>query len=205
MNDRWLELAVRVQSIAQAGLYYAKDKYDIERYEQLREIAAEMLSLRSGIPVGRIGGFFCNETGYQTPKVDTRGAVFVDGKLLLVHENSGRWSLPGGWCDVDQSPASNTVKEVREEAGLTVSVQRLIAVQDWRKHNAVNYVHGVIKIFFMCSYESGEFEENIETTDIGFFARDKIPKELAVEKCTRAQIELCFAAHDDPTLPVYFD
>lgn len=101
MNDKWVEFAIRIQSIAQAGLQYGKDKYDRERYEELRQIAAEMLSLKTDIPVNKIFNLFCNESGYQTPKVDTRAAVFVDGKILLVHENNGTWSLPGGWCDVD--------------------------------------------------------------------------------------------------------
>lgn len=113
MNDKWVEFAIRIQSIAQAGLQYGKDKYDRERYEELRQIAAEMLSLKTDIPVNKIFDLFCNESGYQTPKVDTRAAVFVDDKILLVHENNGTWSLPGGWCDVDQSVVSNTEKEVK--------------------------------------------------------------------------------------------
>ena len=108
MNDKWIEFAIRIQSIAQSGLQYGKDKYDRERYEELRRIAAEMLSLKTDIPVEKIRGLFCNETGYQTPKIDTRAAVFNNGKILLVHESNGTWSLPGGWCDVDQSVASNT-------------------------------------------------------------------------------------------------
>ena len=88
MNDKWIEFAIRIQSIAQAGLQYGKDKYDRERYEELRQIAAEMLSLKTDIPTNKIFGLFCNESGYQTPKVDTRAAVFVDGKILLVHETT---------------------------------------------------------------------------------------------------------------------
>ena len=130
MNDRLLDYAIRIQSIAQAGLQYGKDKYDRERYEELREIAAEMLSAKTDISMEKVRDLFCNETGYQTPKIDTRAAVFIDGKILRVHENNGTWCLPGGWCDVDQSIASNTEKEVREEAGFTVTAQRLIAVQD---------------------------------------------------------------------------
>ena len=110
MNDKWVEFAIRIQSIAQAGLQYGKDKYDRERYEELRQIAAEMLSLKTDIPVNKIFDLFCNESGYQTPKVDTRAAVFVDGKILLVHENNGTWSLPGGWCDVDQSVINVNLK-----------------------------------------------------------------------------------------------
>lgn len=205
MNDQWIEFAVRIQSIAQAGLQYSRDKYDRERYEQLRKISAEMLSAKTDIPVNKIHNLFCGETGYQTPKVDTRAAVFLDGKILLVHENNGTWALPGGWCDVDQSVASNCVKEVREETGFTVSAERLIAVQDWRRHNVTNYAYGVVKIFVLCRYEGGEFENNIETTGIGLFEKDAIPENLAVEKCTREQILMCFEALENPGMPTIFD
>ena len=205
MNDIWLDFAIRIQSIAQAGLQYGKDKYDRERYEALRGIAAEMLALKTDLPVQKIHDLFCNETGYQTPKVDTRAAVFIDGKILLVHENNGTWSLPGGWCDVDQSVASNTEKEVREETGCIVSAERLIAVQDWRKHNVTNYAYGVVKIFVLCKYLSGSFRENIETTEIGLFGKDEIQLQLAVEKCTKEQIEMCFDAYENPNMPTMFD
>ena len=205
MNDKWLDFAIRIQSIAQAGLQYGKDKFDRERYEELRKISAEMLSVKTDISTDKIYGLFCNESGYQTPKVDTRAAVFVDGKILLVHENNGTWSLPGGWCDVDQSVASNTVKEVKEETGFTVTPEKLIAVQDWRRHNVTNYAYGVVKIFVQCKYEGGEFADNIETTEITFFGKDELPENLAVEKCTKEQIEMCFAAYRDPHMPTVFD
>lgn len=205
INDKWIDFAIRLQSIAQAGLQYGKDKYDKERYEEIRSIAAEMISVKTDIPVERVYDLFCNETGYQTPKVDTRAAVFIDGKILLVHENNGTWSLPGGWCDVNQSVASNTEKEVREESGLTVKSEKIIAVQDWRKHNVTNYAYGVIKIFVQCKYEFGEFEKNIETTEIGFFGKDEIPENLAVEKCTREQLLMCFEAYGNPEMPTIFE
>ena len=205
MNDQWIEFAIRIQSIAQAGLQYGKDPYDRERYEELRQIAAEMLSLKTDIPTSKIFDLFCNESGYQTPKVDTRAAVFADGKILLVHENNGTWSLPGGWCDVDQSVASNTEKEVQEEAGFTVKSERIIAIQDWRKHNVTNYAYGVLKVFVLCQYESGEFEKNIETTEIGFFGKTELPTELAVEKCTKGQILMCFDSYENPDMATLFD
>ena len=205
MNDKWLDFAIRIQSIAQAGIQYGKDQYDKERYEELRKIAAEMISEKTDISVEKVYDLFCNETGYQTPKVDTRAAVFMDDKILLVHENNGTWSLPGGWCDVDQSIASNTEKEVKEEAGFTVKAEKLIAVQDWRKHNVTNYAYGVVKAFVMCRYESGNFEKNIETTEIAFFGKDEIPDHLAVEKCTREQILMCFEAYENPEMPTLFD
>ncbi len=205
MNDKWLDFAIRIQSIAQAGLQYGKDQYDKERYEELRKIAAEMIAEKTDITVEKVYDLFCNETGYQTPKVDTRAAVFIDDKILLVHENNGTWSLPGGWCDVDQSIASNTEKEVREEAGFIVKAEKLIAVQDWRKHNVTNYAYGVVKAFVMCRYESGNFEENIETTEIAFFGKEEIPDNLAVEKCTREQIMMCFEAYEKPEMKTLFD
>ena len=205
MNDKWLDFAIRIQSIAQAGIQYGKDQYDKERYGELRKIAAEMISEKTDISVEKVYDLFCNETGYQTPKVDTRAAVFMDDKILLVHENNGTWSLPGGWCDVDQSIASNTEKEVKEEAGFTVKAEKLIAVQDWRKHNVTNYAYGVVKAFVMCRYESGNFEENIETTEIAFFGKDELPDHLAVEKCTREQILMCFEAYENPEMPTLFD
>ena len=205
MNDKWKEFAIRIQSIAQAGLQYGKDKFDLERYEELREIAAEMMAAKTDIPTEKIYDLFCNETGYQTPKVDTRAAIFVNGEILLVHENNGTWSLPGGWCDVDESVKSNTVKEVSEETGLSVTAERLIAVQDWRKHNVTSYVYGVVKCFVLCKYESGEFQKNIETTGIGLFGRDELPINLAVEKTSREQILMCFDALDNPLSPTLFD
>lgn len=116
MDEKWLKRVIEIQSLAQCGLAYCKNDYDLERYRRLREIAAEMMSDASGLPVEKVQDLFCNESGYQTPKLDTRAAVFREGKILLVRENNGRWSLPGGWVDVLESIASNTVKEVQEEA-----------------------------------------------------------------------------------------
>lgn len=205
MNDKWLEFAIHIQSIAQAGLQYGKDKYDRERYEELRKISAEMMSEKTDIPVNKIYDLFCSETGYQTPKVDTRAAVFIDGKILLVHENNGTWSLPGGWCDTDQSVASNTEKEVFEETGFNVRAERIIAVHDWRKHNVTNYAYGVVKIFMLCKYESGEFKDNIETTETRLFDRSSLPDNLAVEKTTKEQILMCFDSYENNTLSALFD
>ena len=114
-NDRWLDWIVELQSLAQAGLAYGKDVYDLERYTRIREITAQMLGDLSALPVETVQGLFCNETGYQTPKIDTRAAIFEGEKILLVQEKDGRWSLPGGWCDVNVSVGENAAKEVREE------------------------------------------------------------------------------------------
>ena len=193
---QWTEFAIRIQSLAQAGLAYCKNEYDMERYEELRRIAAEMIACETDLPIEKVRGFFCNETGYQTPKIDTRAAIFKDGKILLVYENNGTWSLPGGWCDVDQSVASNTIKEIKEETGLDAAAEKLIAVQDWRKHNRCNLPYGVIKIFVLCNVLGGSFEDNIETTEIKYFGKKELPENLAVEKTTEEQIRLCFEAYE---------
>ena len=155
-NDKWLEVAMKLQSLAQNGLAYCNNPFDKERYEQIREIAADMLADRTDLPVEKIRDLFCCESGYQTPKVDTRA-------------------------------------------------ERLIAVQDWRRHNVTNYVFGVVKIFVLCRETGGKFEENIETTEVRYFGREELPKQLAEEKNTRKQIEMCFDAYQDPDWKVQFD
>lgn len=205
MNDKWLEFAIKIQSIAQTGLAYCKDLYDKERYNNLLEISAEMLSLKTEISYKKIKDLFFDESGYPTPKIDTRSAIFKDDKILLVKENNGTWSLPGGWCDVDQSVCSNAVKEVKEETGLDTVVDRLIAVQDWRKHNVCNYVYGVIKIFLLHKFIKGSFVENIETVGFKYFAKNEIPQNLAVEKTTKEQILTCFNAYENENQKVLID
>ena len=135
MADQIIEWAKELQSLAQAGLQYGKDIFDRERYQRIREISAEMMAEKTGLSMERVNDLFCGDSGYQTPKVDTRAAIFQENQILLVQEKNGKWSLPGGWCEFNLSPAENTVKEAREEAGLEVAVTRLIAVQDRDKHN----------------------------------------------------------------------
>lgn len=192
--EKWVNWAIELQALAQSGLTYCKDVYDIERYERIRKISAEMISHMADVPLETVIGLFCNEAGYQTPKIDTRAAIFKDGKILLVHENNGNWSLPGGWVDVNVSVGENAVKEVKEESGLDAVVEKVIAVQDRSKHNLPLYAYGVCKIFVQCAVTGGEFEENIETTGYDFFALDELP-ELATEKNNEEQIKMCFEAY----------
>ena len=204
LKEPWLKWAMEIQSIAQIGLTYTKDEYDKERYEQLRNIASEMLSYKTDIPVDKVKNLFCNEQGYQTPKLDTRAAIFKDDKILLVHEKNGFWSLPGGWVDILESIESNTIKEVKEEAGLDVVAKKVIAIQDRNKHNTPIYPYGVCKVFVECEVMGGEFVENIETVEIGYFSIDNLPR-LAEEKCTQKQVEMCFEAKSNKNWQVLFD
>ena len=196
---------MEIQSLAQAGLTYTDNNYDRERYERLREISAEMIKEKTEINLEKVKELFCNEEGYQTPKIDTRAAIFKDNKILLVCENNGTWSLPGGWCDVLESVKSNTIKEVKEETGLDVEVEKIIAIQDRNKHNKPIYAYGVCKIFSQCKILSGEFVENIETTETRFFGKDELPKNLAKEKVNKEQIEMCFEAFECENWKTKFD
>ena len=203
--EKWLKWAIEIQSLAQAGLEYTNNVYDIERYERLREISTEMIAEKTDLSKDKVKNLFCNETGYQTPKLDTRAAIFKDNKILLVHEKNGTWSLPGGWCDVLESVGSNTIKEVKEETGLDVETIKIISVQDRNKHNKPIYAYGVCKIFLLCNIIGGEFIENIETTEIKYFPLNEIPNNLAEEKTNREQIGMCFEAYKDKNWKTQFD
>lgn len=192
----WVSMAMELQFIAQAGLTYTKDVFDKERFQRVREISAQAMALGTGFPMSHISDVFCNETGFQTPKLDTRAAVFQDDRILLVKEKDGRWSLPGGWVDVNQSIGKNVVKETREEAGLDVVPVRLIALHDRNQHNVPVYAYGICKVFILCAVISGKFEENNETLESGYFDRDNLPP-LAQEKNTPAQVQMCFEAYYD--------
>ncbi len=200
----WLKWAVELQFIAQAGLTYSKDPFDIERFARIREISAEVMSLKTGQSLDFVRNVFCNETGFQTPKLDTRAAIFENGKILLVKENNGKWSLPGGWVDVNESIKTNTAKEVREEAGLNVIPVKLIAVQDRNLHNPPVYAYGVAKAFVLCEIIDGQFTPNIETLESRYFSLDEIPP-LSEEKNTLPQIKLCFDACATENWQTVFD
>ena len=203
-ENRVLELAMELQDIAQTGIYYGTGKFDRERYQQIRDIAADLISRCPGKPLETTKLAFCNDIGYATPKLDTRAAIFKEGKILLVKENNGLWSMPGGWVDPDMSILENTVKEVREEAGLTVTADRLIALLDLDKNNAKYHPFKVIKAFVLCRVTGGHFHENIETVDSAYFGPDELP-ELTMDKNTPDQVALCFQAHDAEHWETVFD
>ena len=203
-QGKWLDWAVELQALAQAGLYYSRDIYDIERFQRIREIAAEMLVSPTGLPRDEITDLFCNETGYQTPKLDTRAAVFQQDKILLVQEKNGLWSLPGGWVDVNLSVGENAVKEVKEEAGLDVRAEFVIAVQDRKKHNPQLHVYQITKVFFLCTLLGGSFLPNSETIASGYFSMEDLPP-LSLNKTTAQQIKMCFDAYHAENWVTLFD
>jgi len=204
LTEPWLTWAIEIQSIAQNGLAYCKNIYDIERYERLRDLAAEMLSYKTDIPVEKVKSLFCHEQGYQTPKIDSRAAIFKHDKILLVQENDGLWSLPGGWVDVLETIDSNTVKEVKEEAGLDVKPRFLIAIHAQHKRNYPPFAYRVLKAFVMCEPLGGKFQHNSETLQSAYFTLDELP-EMNNEKNTKEQVELCFQAYHSKHWITEFD
>ncbi|GIO31615.1 MULTISPECIES: NUDIX hydrolase [Paenibacillus] len=188
---KWLDWAKRIQGIAQTGLAYAKDVYDKERYEQLRELSLEIMAEYTEVETGKLTQLFAGEQGYATPKADIRGVVIQDGKILLVREKEdGDWSLPGGWADLLLSPTEIAVKEVWEESGYEVKAKRLLAVMDNHKHNPPAPYH-VYKMFIQCEITGGTAREGVETSAVRFFGRDELPN-LSRSRNTEAQIGLMF-------------
>ncbi len=205
MSFQWLDVAKRLQSIAQAGLTFAEGRYDRERYEQLRDISIEILENFSDADETIIRKLFAAETGYQTPKVDVRGVVFRDNKILMVREYAdNRWALPGGWCEVGLTPRENVEKEVEEEAGLLVKSEKVLAIFDKKCHPHPPDIYAAYKLFILCTETGGTLQTGIETLDVGFFAKNKLP-ELSIDRNTESQILQMFKYLEDPDQELIFD
>jgi len=201
----WLEFAKRVQALAQSGLTYAENDYDLERYQELSEISVKLMSEISGTDVERVRELFTNEIGYQTPKVDVRAVIFKEDKIVLVREKIDNcWSLPGGWADVGFTPAEVAVKETHEEAGLEVKPVKLLAVLDKKCHPHPPSPYHTYKIFIRCEITGGTLQRGSETLDVQYFGRDELP-ELSTERGTISQVQLMFTFLDNPTKEMVFD
>lgn len=204
-EPRWLEWSRELAAIAQTGLTYARDPFDIERYEQVRDVAARIFAHKVDLESEEALAFLRAETGHATPRVDVRGVVFRDERILLVRERlDGLWTLPGGWADVNESAGEATVREVREESGYDTRAVKLLAVWDRRKHDHPPSRHHAYKLFFRCELIGGAPATSIETTDSGFFAMDALP-ELSTGRITQSQIVRLFQHLHDPELPTDFD
>ena len=205
MQLKWLEWAKQIQAISQNGLAYSKDIYDIERFEQLRDLSIEILREYTAVDSEQIRLLFANETGYATPKVDVRGVVFRDHQILLVRERlDGAWALPGGWADVGLSPKEVVVKEIREESGFEVEAVRLLGVIDKKFHPHPPSPSHVYKFFILCDIIGGEAKEGMETLQVGFFDEDSLPQ-LSTERNTEQQVRKLFDYLRNPGLDVFCD
>jgi ADP-ribose pyrophosphatase YjhB (NUDIX family) len=207
LDIRWLKWAQSLQAIAQNGLTYCEDPFDLDRYRQIQQVAAEILSTYTQMQPSPILNLFQQDVGYKTPKLDVRGAVFQDSKLLLVKELSdGGWTLPGGWVDIGESPSVAIVREVLEESGYETRVVKLAAVydRDHPRHGHPPFLHQVYKLFFVCELLGGSPVANIETESPTFFAETEIPP-LSLGRVVPSQITHLFEHYRQPELPTDFD
>jgi ADP-ribose pyrophosphatase YjhB (NUDIX family) len=208
MEPNWLKWAKQLAALAQDGLTYSDSEYEIDRYEQVRRIAAEIMSAGFEIETEQVIDLLSQERGYATPKVDVRGAVFRENKILLVREkiDNDAWTLPGGWADPGQSPSEAVVREVFEESGFEVRAVKLAAVYDRSKHphRPLMPFH-LYKLFFLCEITGGAAKKSYETTGVEFFAEDNIPQDLSISRTLPFQITRMFEHHRHPALPADFD
>lgn len=202
--SEWISLVEKIRSIAQIGVAYTKDPYDKERYQELAAVSHEMFSLLSDAPVEKVAGFFMPEKGYATAKVDLRAGILRGGEILLVRETrDGKWALPGGWADVGETPTEGMVREVYEETGYTVKVDRLISIRDQSLSGyRPRYPVHIYKMFFLCTILEGEASTSIETSEVQYFDVSDLP-ELSIgttlERDVR-DLRHCFESPDSPVL-----
>lgn len=193
MTEEVLEYVKRVQAMAKVGLSYTSNPYDVERYEELKEISEKLTTKLTDASLTQVQEYFKHLDEYPTPKSDVRAVILRDNKILLIKETADdQWAMPGGWCDIGLTPAENAVKEVKEESGLEVEVSRLLAVWDKKCHDHPPTPVATYKFFFLCTITGGELSHGFEATDQGFFALDELPP-LSAERNTRSQIEKLFA------------
>jgi ADP-ribose pyrophosphatase YjhB (NUDIX family) len=208
LEPAWLRWARELQAMAQTGLAFTRNPYDRERYRQLSDIAAQIMAEYTGLDAQRLARLFAGETGYATPKLDVRGAAFRDGRVLLVREiaDGNRWTLPGGWADVNASPSESIVKEMREESGFEVRVCKLAAVWDRARHaHEPAYPFHIWKLFFLCEITGGEPRASLETSGVGFFAETELPTDLSIGRVLLPQLRRMFEHMRRPELPTDFD
>ncbi len=201
----WLTLANELAAVAQNGLTFADDPFDVERYHQIRSLSASILTHHTGLSEQSLNErVFCDK-GYATPKVDVRGAAFKDGKILLVKERQdGLWTLPGGYSEINHTPAQSMEKEFIEETGFEGKVTKLVALLDKQRHPHPKQVQHIYKCFFLVEIQSGQATPNLEISDIDFFGLDDLPP-LSTPRILASQIKLCFEHHQNPHLPCLFD
>jgi ADP-ribose pyrophosphatase YjhB (NUDIX family) len=204
-EPQWLKIARELRAIAQTGLAFSADGFDHRRYQRLRELAALLMAQGSAVEHESILELLRQEKGYATPKVDVRGAAFRDGRVLMVREISdGKWTLPGGWADVNQSAGECVVREIAEESGFTARALKLAAVYDYQKRNPPRHIDSIYKMFFICEIVGGAPRASDETSEVAFFPRDGLPP-LSMGRTTAAQIDRMFDHCEHPQLTTDFD
>lgn len=205
MTDRTLDLARRLHALARTGLHFCGNEYDRERYAEIEQIAAELLAGTSTIDRDALLAQWRGEKGYVTPKVEVRGAVFREGQVLLVRETAdGRWTLPGGWADVNEAPSQAVVKEIEQEAGFRVRAVKLAALYDRNGHGHGESLYHGWKAFFLCEITGGEARGSYETDAVGFFDPADLPP-MSLGRSTPRQVARMLEHWRDRGLATDFD
>ena len=200
-----LDLSRRLLALSQTGLHFSAEEYDRERYREIGDIATRLLELQSNVAADAVRQAWFVEDGYATPKVDVRGAIFRDNRVLLVRERvDGKWTVPGGWADVNDAPSSAILKEIEQESGFTARVLKLAAIYDRNKRNHPAYLFHSWKLFFVCEITGGEARTSYETTAVEFFPLDALP-ELSTGRSNAEQIRRMYEYHKHPDWPTEFD
>lgn len=203
-SPKLLEWAREIYSLSQAGITYSGNDYDIQRYQRLQEITAEMLASQSDLSRENVLQSFTMQHGYATPKIDVRGAVIRDGKILLVRERAdGRWAMPGGWGDIGDGPADMVAREIWEESGFRVTVDKLVGVYDANRLQPLEFYH-LYKLIFLCSITGGQATPSIETLDVNFFGMDSLPP-LSETRTNQRILDEVFAHYTDSLRPTFFE
>lgn len=203
-TPQWLAWAREIFSLSQSGITYSENEYDIERYKRLQEITAEMISCQSELVKESVLESFSMQAGYITPKIDVRGAVIRDGKILLIQERAdGKWAMPGGWADLGNSPASVAEREVWEESGFRVKAEKVVAVIDANRVEPMEFYHAY-RIIFLCKFLGGEPRISHETLAGDFFDPGQLPP-LSSYRTNENMVREAFAHLQNPGRPTAFD
>jgi len=202
--NKWIVWAREIFSLSQAGLTYSQNEFDIERYKRLQEITAEMLESQSELSRESVLESFSMQAGYATPKIDVRGAVVHEGKILLIQERmDGRWAMPGGWADLGNAPAAVAEREVWEESGYHVKAEKVVAVIDANRIEPLEFYHA-FKIIFLCTLIGGEPQVSHETMAVDFFDLNNLPP-LSLYRTDESMLQEVFAHVQDPNRRTAFD
>jgi ADP-ribose pyrophosphatase YjhB (NUDIX family) len=203
-SPKWFDWAREIFSISKAGLTYSQNDYDLQRYKRLVEITTEIIASQSELSQASILDSFSMQAGYATPKVDVRGAVMRDGKILLVQEKAdGKWAMPGGWADLGETAAEMVAREVWEESGFTVKVDKLIGVYDGNRIQPFEFYHAY-KLIFLCAITGGKRTTSIETLDVNFFDPENLPP-LSETRTNKKILQEVFAHFENPERTAYFE
>ena len=203
-SPKWLEWAREIFSLSQSGITYSGNQYDIDRYRRLQEITAEMIASQSEVSKESVLESFSMQAGYITPKIDVRGAVIHENKILLIQERAdNKWAMPGGWADLGNSPASVAEREVWEESGFRVKAEKVVAVIDANRIEPFEFYHAY-KLIFLCNLLEGESRTSYETLAVDFFDPNHLPP-LSSYRTDESMIQEVFAHLQDPNRATAFD